>query len=95
MPLVEKLLRQSYPNPLTGCIVWGGATNKKHYGHIHHSDKWLYVHRVAYEYWCGPIPDGLTVDHLCWNTRCIAPDHAELVTKAENTRRMLMRRFRG
>jgi hypothetical protein len=45
------------------------------------------VHRVAYELWRGPIPDGLTIDHLCRTPACFNPDHLEPVTMAENLRR--------
>lgn len=45
------------------------------------------VHRVAYESLRGPIPKGLTIDHLCRNTICINPDHLEAVALTENIRR--------
>ena len=45
------------------------------------------AHRVAYRSWRGPIPKGLTIDHLCRNTICINPEHLEVVTLAENIRR--------
>jgi hypothetical protein len=45
------------------------------------------VHRVVWEWLIGPIPDGLTLDHLCRNRACCNPDHIELVTMAENKRR--------
>jgi hypothetical protein len=35
----------------------------------------------------GPIPLGMTVDHLCNVALCQRPDHLELVPKPENTRR--------
>lgn len=44
-------------------------------------------HRVAYEFHNGPIPDGLTVDHICRQRRCINPDHLQLLTNEENGRR--------
>lgn len=42
------------------------------------------AHRVAYELCIGPIPTGLTIDHLCRNTRCVNPKHLEAVTLREN-----------
>jgi hypothetical protein len=29
------------------------------------------VHRYAYELMIGPIPNGLTIDHLCTNPLCV------------------------
>jgi HNH endonuclease len=48
--------------------------------------------------WCGGVatarsPKGLTVDHLCRITLCQRPDHLELVTWAENTRRRHQRNW--
>jgi hypothetical protein len=42
---------------------------------------------VSYETFVGPIPDGLTIDHLCCNPPCINPEHLEVVTMRENLRR--------
>lgn len=32
-----------------------------------------------------------TIDHLCWNTQCINPDHFEVVTRSENSIRKVNR----
>ena len=45
------------------------------------------AHRVAYEHYIGPIPDGLGIDHLCRVRGCVNPAHLEPVTHAENVRR--------
>lgn len=44
----------------------------------------LKAHRVSWEWAYGPIPDGLTVDHLCMNTLCVRPDHLRLLTASKN-----------
>jgi hypothetical protein len=43
--------------------------------------------RFAYELLVGPIPAGLTIDHLCRNRRCVNPAHLEVVTRGENVLR--------
>lgn len=50
------------------------------------------VHTVAYEYLMGKVPLGLELDHLCYNKRCVNPDHLEPVTHAENIRRAWARK---
>jgi hypothetical protein len=45
------------------------------------------AHRISYELCVGPIPEGMTVDHTCRNHCCVNPEHLELVTSKENTRR--------
>lgn len=52
----------------------------------------MLVHRVSFETFLGPIPSSMTVDHLCFEKRCVNPDHLRLLTRAENaanTRRNL------
>ncbi len=46
-------------------------------------------HRKSYEFFIGPIPVGLDLDHLCRTRACYNPAHLEPVTRSENIRRGL------
>lgn len=74
----------------SGCIEWFGATNGT-YGVIKlgpaQGKRQVYVHRWSYEHHNGPIPNGLTIDHLCRNVLCVNPEHLEAVTQRENIMR--------
>lgn len=41
-------------------------------------------HRVSWEALHGPIPERMTVDHLCRVRRCINPEHLRLLGNVEN-----------
>ena len=49
--------------------------------------RYFMAHRVAWTHLRGPIPDGLTIDHLCKNRACINVEHMEVVTQRENVLR--------
>lgn len=57
------------------------------YNMVRIAGKQVYAHRAMYLQEVGPIPDGLYLDHLCRERRCIRTDHLEPVTHAENIRR--------
>jgi hypothetical protein len=71
----------------SGCWVWTGAriANEKYpYGVVTQGGKRRGAHRVFYERFIGPIPDGLVLDHLCENPPCVNPAHLEPVTNSVN-----------
>ncbi len=69
------------------CWLWI-TTSTSAYGTFRlDSGRYVVAHRFAYELLVGPIPDGLTLDHLCRKTRCVNPAHLEPVTHSENSRR--------
>lgn len=70
-----------------GCWEWTGALSSGRYGCVGvDGTAWL-THRYAYTLAVGPIPDGLTIDHLCRNTVCGNPAHLEAVPQRINTLR--------
>ena len=71
------------------CWLWTGCTTSRGYGTFTNGGKTTRVHRYAYEFCVGPIPDGQQIDHLCRVKHCVNPDHLEAVTDRVNTRRGL------
>lgn len=78
-----------------GCWIWTGP-KKRGYGlytvrlvdeHGNRRTTSIRAHRGVYEALIGPIPAGLTLDHLCRNPSCVNPAHLEPVTQAANNRR--------
>lgn len=92
-PLAARLLSHVVKQE-SGCWLWQGARGGDgSYGAIgvgsmrDGSRRMEYAHRVSYSVFVGPIPDGLQIDHLCNNKRCVNPEHLEPVTRGENQRR--------
>ena len=72
-----------YTEDENGCWNYTGTINNRGYGSIRQTT----AHRFFWETIRGDIPEGLELDHLCRNTRCVNPSHLEPVTRAENMRR--------
>lgn len=63
----------------------GGCLNlSKPYGAVTVARKSYSAHRVMYTICYGQIPEGMDVDHMCENTRCINPYHLQAVTQRAN-----------
>lgn len=75
------------------CWLWignrsGGNNGGGPYGVLWSERRMTYAHRFSYElHRHEPIPEGLTIDHLCSNPLCVNPSHLEVVTLQENIRR--------
>lgn len=66
------------------CWLWTAARDPNGYGRFRLNAHTVKAHRFAYTILVGPIPDGLTLDHLCKVRHCINPAHLEPVTHQEN-----------
>jgi hypothetical protein len=62
----------------------GTAGNGGGYSRLYRHGKTVYAHRLAFETWVGPIPDGLQIDHLCERRNCINPAHLQATTSKGN-----------
>lgn len=88
-PVILRLMRRTVEEDrgyLTPCRIWQGSLTRG-YGKIGRNGSVAYTHRVAYEYFVGPIPEGFQIDHLCRVPTCCEPSHLEAVTQLENIRR--------
>lgn len=97
-PLRERLLRRVRVEA-NGCWTWTGRRQNAGYGRLlMPSGGDQLAHRLAYQEFVGPIPEGMTLDHLCHtrdttcvgecaHRRCVNPAHLEPVPNGENVRR--------
>lgn len=75
-----------------GCIDWVGNVKHDGYPNTNAYGKRWYAYRLLWTLERGPIPDGMTVDHLCFNQLCMNLDHMEIVSNDENNLRRLYRK---
>ena len=86
-PLPENFMRLVRRDP-NGCLTWCGVVSKTGYPQYSPSHAKTYrAHRFAYERVIGPIPEKMTIDHLCRNRSCVNVDHMEVVSNRENVLR--------
>lgn len=74
------------------CWIWTGTILQKDgYGQFWNGTTRVMAHRFAYELLVGPIPEGLTIDHVkargCVSRACVNPAHMEPVTAVTNVMR--------
>ena len=86
----QRLTRRLRLGP-NGCWLWQGPLRKNGYPHtIWYEGRKISPYRLAYILWVGPIPEGMTIDHVyerCRHKHCCNPTHLEVVTRSENLRR--------
>ena len=72
-----------------GCWIWTACKTKFGYGWFQMGRQAgpRLAHRLAYESAVGPVPEGLTLDHLCRNRACVNPAHLEPVSRGTNVLR--------
>lgn len=87
--LADRVLRRCVRGA-DGCLIFTGA-KAKGYGRIGYyagggKQVVLQAHRVVWEATNGPIPDGLTVEHICAVRACQDVQHMALMTRGDNSR---------
>lgn len=74
-------------NKTETCWLWTSGFSLNGYGQFTIDYQTQLAHRIAYELFIGPIPNGLQIDHLCRVRYCVNPQHLEAVTCRENLMR--------
>lgn len=69
-----------------GCWLWTGAAGADGAGRYRTRTGNLLVHRMAYELYVGPIPEGEMIHHECEVRLCFNPDHLRPMTRAAHLR---------
>lgn len=66
--------------------IWSRHKDKDGYGQFKYAGRAWWAHRLSYATFRGPIPEGMTVNHVasCLRPGCVHPDCLELLTVGEN-----------
>lgn len=86
---LEARFREVMPgSPPAGNEVWpwAGLVNAQGYGVVNGGHKKALAHRVSYELFVGPIPEGMIVRHKNDTPIDVNPANLELGTRADNNR---------
>lgn len=91
--LLARIERNVTVNEETGCWEWNRYCNKTNgYGLVwvgrdeHGKYIWNNAHRLSYELFWGPVPEGMEVAHTCHTPKCCNPNHLVACTHKENIR---------
>ena len=65
------------------CWEWTGALQNG-YGVFRFQGAARIAHRISWLWASGPIPEGMEVDHTCFNHGCVNPAHLRLLDHTSN-----------
>jgi hypothetical protein len=71
-----------------GCWLWTGAKSQG-YGYVAIFRKATRVHRLLFELFVGPVPEGFQLHHKCEVRACCNPDHLAVLNQLDHSARHL------
>lgn len=84
---LESFMKKVYPEPNTGCWLWGGKVNENGYGRTWTKHLKLHnAHRLSYYLHNGDFDRSMHVLHKCDVPSCVNPDHLYLGDQAQNVK---------
>lgn len=83
-PEIDRFMKFVVPEPNSGCWLWSGSyKGHMRYGRFRWSEG-SSAHRFSYNFFCGAIPEKMSVLHKCDVTCCVNPDHLFIGTSKDN-----------
>lgn len=86
----ERMWDKIMPELNSGCWLWFGSymgRKRSTYGSVRIGRKMEYAHRYFYAAAGNIIPETHQVDHKCYNTLCVNPQHMGAVSRKTNLQR--------
>lgn len=87
-PMLKRIEDAIIPVPESGCWLWTKRTDRGGYGWIKIDGIHRAAHRVVWEFYNGPIPNGMKACHKCDTPLCVNPNHIFLGSQGDNLRDM-------
>lgn len=67
-----------------GCLIWTGSKSGSGYGQMQFGARKEMAHRISYQLFVEPIPDGETIDHKCQTKLCVLHTHLQTMPMLQN-----------
>jgi hypothetical protein len=93
--ILERFLAKvEFPDDVENeCWSWIGNCHQAGYGVFVISGAPYLSHRLSYDHFWGPIPEGMELHHNCGTKLCVNPRHLEPISKSDHAKGELNKRY--
>lgn len=85
-PVLRRLYEKVTVDLETGCWNWSAFTDRDGYGRFYVPERGMTpAHKVTYEHFIGPVPEGLILGHYKQGDKCTFHEHVRPITHAQNS----------